>query len=229
MFDKKTRAWKLIFTPALIAKLPSELRAEGKKIGDAYRGFEGFFGELLDLFGLDKPEGTYTKFLRKQVINDFDEARRRHAQIDSTRANYKKDLWFEKSRGHFLAQIILGHQKIDEAYLALKNAEKAEFAENLALATVQLGRLSMILELFDEGVYDRIGSFQSALEGASKGGKKSGETRRKTAKLPRPDKLREERQRLIDAGKPQRAIAAILAKNYDDCTPDHVRKQLKRE
>ena len=228
MFDKKTGAWKLIFTPALIKKLPSELRAEGARIGDTYRTFEGFFGELLYAFSLDRPKVTYAQFLRKQVIDDFDEARRRHAQIDSTGANYKKDLWFEKSRGNFLAQIILGHQKIDEAYLALKNGERPEFAENLAMATVCLGRLSTILELFDEGVYDRIGSIQSALEGASKGGKKSGETRRTTAKLPTPDALRAERDRLIAEGRQPRVIAGILAQTYR-CTSDHVRTHLKRE
>lgn len=64
--------------------------------------------------------------------------------------------------------------------------------------------------------------------GASRGGRKSAETRRDNGRLPEPQRLREKRSELIAGGAAEREVAGILAKIYH-CTSDHIRKTLKRD
>lgn len=69
-------------------------------------------------------------------------------------------------------------------------------------------------------------------EGAQRGGRKSAETRRKTARIPADHILLDERRKLLDTGKEERTVASILATRWS-VTPDAVRRRvnaaLKRE
>lgn len=64
--------------------------------------------------------------------------------------------------------------------------------------------------------------------GAAIGGRRSGESRRENSPVPDPHRLREERDRLLAAGRSPREIAGIIGQRYNR-TPDHIRKMLKRE
>lgn len=226
MRNKSTGRWKPVFTLAHLEKLPLGLKAEGEKIRTVYAGFERAASELFSRL-YTSFDTTYPVFLKNELYDMTVEV---HQQIENIAdiERMEKERWFEKSLHLVLASIIQGHDKIDLAYASLKRGNTAEFAGFLSEAGCFFGRLTMVSDLFDEGVYDRIGSIQSALTGAALGGEKSGVTRRKQSRVPTPEALRVARQKLIDAGKPQRDISAMLAKKYD-CTTDHIRKVLKRD
>lgn len=62
--------------------------------------------------------------------------------------------------------------------------------------------------------------------GAKRGGEKSASTRRKHSKTPPPEKLREERDKLIEQGKGKRDVAGVLAARHD-VTASTINKKLK--
>lgn len=65
-------------------------------------------------------------------------------------------------------------------------------------------------------------------DGAISGGINSGKARRQKSIIPTPDVLRTRRSELLASGKSERDVASILAKRYG-CSPDHIRKTLKRD
>lgn len=210
-----------------LKKLPVELLSQGEKIRMVYVAFEGLGTEILAHLGYDLTE-PYAEFLKTKLADLIEDVEDRVGKIDADDPTNTKDRWFHASFGLVLAAIYEGHWKIEEAHILLKMGQSSEFADYLAQAGVKYGRLLMVLDLCRLGVFDRIGSIQSALAGAALGGAKSGATRRKHSRVPTGEALSIERQRLIDAGKPSREISAMLAKKYG-CTTDHIRKLLKRD
>ena len=64
-------------------------------------------------------------------------------------------------------------------------------------------------------------------DGASLGGRRGAETRRARAKVPSPQVLRAEREKLLAAGTEARSVAGKLSTKYG-CTADHIRKTLEK-
>lgn len=64
--------------------------------------------------------------------------------------------------------------------------------------------------------------------GGQQGGRASAETRRESARVPSPQKLRAMRAELIAAGTESRAVASKLAARFH-CSPDAIRKALKKQ
>lgn len=65
----------------------------------------------------------------------------------------------------------------------------------------------------------------SIKDGARKGATKSAQTRRKQSKVPAPEILKQEAQKLIDSHYSKSDVAGILAKRYD-VTPTTIRRKL---
>lgn len=215
------------FTPADLEKLPSELKLEGEKLRTVYEGFERIGTKCLDRFGFGL-EVPYAKFLKSKLNVMIKETSEVIQFIDSETPIDLKARWFETSLSFILAAIHRGHWKLQEAHMFLKQGNIPEYSDYLAQAGVSFGRLTMMMDLSEHYGFERLGSIQNALSGAALGGAKSGETRRKQSGVPIPKNLRIARQTLLDAGKPPREIAAMLAKKYS-CTTDHIRKLLKRD
>jgi len=226
MRNKLTGRWRPYFTPIHLKNLPLNLQTEGEKLRTVYVGFESMATRVLASVGVILSE-PYFKFLKDDAY-DLTLQTWKLLQEIGDRENDEKDHWLQKSLHLVMGSIIAGHDRIDEAYKSLKLGDTADFAGKLSESGVYFGRLWMIYDLNEDGSFNRIGSIQSSITGAALGGTKSGVTRRKQSRVPTPEALRIARQKLVDAGKPQREISAMLAKKYD-CTTDHIRKILKRD
>lgn len=227
MSENKYEHWQPKFTPVKLKKVPVEFQSESEKLKVVHEGFERICTSVFPLSGL-RLKVTYVKYLKCDLVNTMVWL---NGQIDVTKKESVPDaqhLWWAKSLLRVLESVLLGHEKIDLAFEALLAGNKAEFAGYLSEAGVYFGRLTMVSDLIEDGIYSRIGSIQSAIQGASVGGKRSGETRRNNSRLPIPSSLRAERDRLLAIGKPSREVSAMLASKYG-CTSDYIRKHLKRE
>ncbi|VTU28404.1 hypothetical protein [Variovorax sp. PBL-E5] len=71
-------------------------------------------------------------------------------------------------------------------------------------------------------------TYEKMIRSARVGGLASAVKRRASSKVPAPERLRQERQKLVEEGKGSRDVASILAKRYG-CSADHIRKQLRKE
>ena len=222
----KKKKWKPIFSLEMLSDLPTDLQKEGEKIGEVYRAIQNVSTNLCEslAIGTGKP---YAKFL-KLDINQLAIETSSHLTALSDEGGREKSYWYVFPEMMVLQTTINAHDSIDRAYGFLKTRDIADFAIWLSSAGSYFGELKLMQYLLGEGVLDRIGSIKSALSGAESGGKKSGETRRKQSTVPTPDALKAARQLLIEAGKPPREIAAMLANKYR-CTTDHIRKTLKRD
>ncbi len=215
------------FTLAQLKKLPTEMQAEGAKIEIIYNGFKNVTTYLLAHFG--RPLiGTYERYLRHNLVGDIQILEKKLEEIKTEEDVDHRWRWSMVSSRLAFDAIYDGHWRIELAHSQLKQKNLAEYALRLSEAGVYFGRLTMIADLCELDVYDQIGSVQSAIAGATIGGKRSGETRRKQSLVPTSSDLRLERERLVKQGKPSREVSAMLAKMYG-CTTDHIRKLLKRE
>lgn len=215
------------FVLSELKQLPSEVQSHGKKIKMVYSAFSRIVPVLLDFQGYELVT-PYPKFLNLMLIPSIAKFEEKQKELNKVEIKDHKYLWYVSSMVLILTAIRDGHWKIEEAFRFLKKGMLPEFSDRLAQAGVYYGRLAMVADLCHTGVFDRFGSIGNSIAGASLGGEKSGITRRANSRVPTPEKLRLEQQRLIDANKPKREIGAILAKKYD-CTTDHIRKLLKRE
>lgn len=123
----------------------------------------------------------------------------------------------------FAAQISL-----DKAFEKLRVRDVVEATFLMSSGSAWLGQLMVYEDLYHRDILFSLDAISRAKEGAQKGGLASAQTRRDQAKLPQSSILRRERDALVERGKPHREIAAMLAKKYL-CTPDHIRKTLKRD
>lgn len=219
--------YKVNFTLSELKKLPVGLETESEAIRTVYVGFEGLGPEILNRLDVGI-EGQYAKFIKRELHDWHRVATDLIAKHDSGEIVDIRQKWRVTSLVLIYEAIYWGHVKIDSAYVALLKGNRSEFAGYLSEAGVLFGKLLMIYDLLNRNVFEKIGSLQSALVGAAKGGKASGVTRRKQSRVPTPEKLREAHKKLAHAGKPLREISAMLAKKYD-CTTDHIRKVLKRD
>jgi len=215
------------FTLAQLKKLPAERQSEGAEIEVVYKGFRNVVTYLLDYFGVPL-SGTYERYLKHGLVTDIQFIERQIEKIEAAVNVDHYSRWSMVSYKLALDAIYVGHWSAECAYICLKKEDTAEYARHLTEAGVYFGRLTLIADLCQSNLYDQIGSIQSARAGATVGGQRSGETRRKQSRVPTSDDLRLERDRLVNQGKPVRDVSAILAKKYD-CTTDHVRKLLKRD
>lgn len=221
---------RLTFVPDDLNELPAELKTATDNIRGAYAGFESLAVAILDRFGVDL-HGAYKDFLARRLHRDIASLKREIRKIDAVSQRTPsdiKDRWQLVTLLATLSAIAKGHQEIEVSFDHLKCGEFQKLSAAIAGVGVQFGRLLMIKELCDAGVFDRFGSVQSSLAGARKGGTRSGEARRSQSSVPTPDDLRLQRQQLISIGKPARSVSSMLAKKYG-CTTDHIRKQLKRD
>ena len=106
--------------------------------------------------------------------------------------------------------------------------EREKFVFEVCSASVWFGQMRAIYDLYQDDLFPRLGALATAINGATKGGLKSGVTRRQQSKLPSKNALLDEREKLIQMGKSSRYVCAMLAKKYS-CTTDHVRKILKHD
>jgi hypothetical protein len=215
------------FTLGQLKKLPADRQLEGAELKKVYTGFKNVASYLLNYLGVPLT-CTYDRYLRHELVSNFKYVEATLDKIQPKESAEHRSRWIFVSYKLALDAIYVGHWKIEEAHICLKQEDTTEFARYLAEAGVYFGRLTLIADLCQLDVYDQIGSIQSAKAGASIGGRRSGETRRKQSKVPTPIALRLEKERMVNQGKPSRDVSAILAKKYN-CTTDHIRKLLKRE
>lgn len=178
------------------------------------------FGNSFRIWGL-----TYKDFKDSpyDVLNDFHNGyiELLSKPFDSRNPTLKMEI-------KVLQCIFETQQSIESAFHRLKKGKIADAASFLASACAWLGQLMVLEELYDTGVLFSFDAINRSKEGAQKGGLASAKTRRSQAKIPQPSILRRERDDLISKGKPTREVAAMLARKYG-CTPDHIRKTLKRD
>jgi hypothetical protein len=176
------------------------------------------FGNALRIWGV-----TYGDFKKApyDLLNAFHEDYREITEDAEKTPTLEMEM--EVLKIIFNAQI-----SIDKAFDKLKKRDVAEAAFLLASGSAWVGQLMVYEDLYDRDVLFSLDAISRAKEGAQRGGLASAKTRRDQAKLPQPAILKKERDELIEKGKPHREIASMLAKKYL-CTPDHIRKTLKRD
>ncbi|MNR27709.1 hypothetical protein D3C85_1449940 [compost metagenome] len=80
--------------------------------------------------------------------------------------------------------------------------------------------------LLEEASSQAQGAIERMKHGARKGGLASAETRRQSARVPKPERLKEIRDSMIAAGMPERSVAKALAERFH-CTADSIRKAMR--
>ena len=221
MTPTKTRKTNC-FTPVELRKLPVELQPLGEELWTVFHVFELMSKSILEQLGCTR-SGTYSNFLKKELNPLIDST-----GSESEKATCYKTHWQHESLNLVLRAIDEGHKELEAAYSYLLSGNVRCYATCLVDAGVHLGRLATTHWMNEDGIYHRIGSIGNALHGASKGGIQSGVTRKQQSRIPTPGNLRVAHLKLVDSGKPQREIPAMLARKYD-CTTDHIRKILKRD
>jgi len=210
------------FTPAQLRKLPIELQPLGEELQSWFVVFGTVSTPILEQLGCTQ-SSTYSNFLKNEL----------NSLLDSTfsgvaNATCYKTQWEHESLNLVLRSIDEGHKELEAAYCYLLDGNVRWYATHIVFAGIHLGRLATTHWMSEDGIYQRIGSMGNALHGASKGGIQSGATRRQQSRIPTPGNMRVAHLKLVESGKPQREIPAMLAKKYD-CTTDHIRKILKRD
>lgn len=215
------------FTPAKLDEIAPELKAEIKIIGTLYGAISSISEELLSLAGLQVGQ-NYEEFLTKRLRSALLDYKRREKKVAALASDNKKELWKITQVRVALEFCHSGHVHIDRAWSAFLSSDQVEFVYEACSASVAFGRMRAIYDLYQDDVFPRLGALRTAINGAVKGGFKSGVTRRKLSTLPERAMLIVERDRLISLGKSSRYVSAILAKKYS-VTTDYVRKVLKRD
>lgn len=217
----------ICFTPADIRKLPTELQPQGKELRTCFKVCEGLARKALKPYRLFQ-SGTYRNFLINELTkwNVKCEAviKDKYSSPDCER----NERWEWVSLAHILEDISGAQKCLEEAFNALIDGDMPEYFWAVIGAGSKLGKLAYIINLIEANIYLRIGSLESSFLGASKGGIRSGQTRRNQSRVPTPESLRTERLKLVSAGKPAREISSMLASKYH-CTTDHIRKLLKSD
>ena len=169
---------------------------------------------------------TYAEFKKEpyELLNAF---HRGYRQIPKD-AEETPEMPTLKMEVEVLKVLFSAQSDIHKAFEKLRKRDFTEAAFLMASGSAWVGQLMVYEDLYDRDILFSLRAVSRAREGAQKGGIASAQTRRNQAKIPEPSILRRERDELIEKGKPQREIAAMLAKKYL-CTPDHIRKTLKRD
>lgn len=222
---KKALVFK--FMPSALVELPSSQKAYGEILETVYVAISTLTVELLERAG-QSITPPYEDFLERRLSAALKKWGGEIDRIEISEPIDVKQRWQAVMVYSVLRCCHEGHIKIDESWRALLADKYVEFVTKIAEASVSFGQMKLIFDLYRADVFPRIGSILSSLHGASLGGFRSAHTRRKQSQVPAANVLRVERDNLIEMGKPQRAINAMLAKKYS-CTSDHVRKILKRD
>jgi hypothetical protein len=115
---------------------------------------------------------------------------------------------------------------IDNVYAMLSAARHIEAARILADAFSFFALITAEAQDIATEIEGTHSSLEAMRKGASKGGLRSGETRRLNSPLPSRQELRSERDKLIRAGRASRDIASIFSQRYGR-TADYIRKLLR--
>jgi hypothetical protein len=117
---------------------------------------------------------------------------------------------------------------IDEMYGLLLSAVWFKTTQRMADAFSYLTQLMAEAQDLASEIGTDHPSLAAIRKGASKGGLRSGATRRLNSPLPDRQTLRSERDRLIREGRSSRDVAAIFSQRYNR-TADYIRKLLRQE
>ena len=224
---KKQKIFVPTFNLSELKSLPPEIGQYAAQIKTVYAAYQRVVRGMLHESYIPKGS-SYSKFLKVdlnawvEVYKELDEKIGSEGMIDEKANTYIS------AKAKIFNTILEGHKKIEDAHIALKFGNVSKFSFHLAEAGVFFGVLTLFYELINANSFELIGAAKMRISGASKGGFNSGKARRIHSLIPSSEKLRSERQRLTEANKPVRQIAAILAKKYN-CTTDHIRKLLKRD
>lgn len=90
-----------------------------------------------------------------------------------------------------------------------------------------VGKWEQELDRLRRGEILDLWKFESSADGASKGGRRSAESRAKNV-LITAEKARQLREQLLSQGRAERSIASIIAKRHD-VSPDHIRRLIRRQ
>lgn len=90
-----------------------------------------------------------------------------------------------------------------------------------------VGKWEQELDRLRRGEILDLWRFELSIDGASKGGRRSAETRAKAVLITAEKALRL-REELLSQGRAERSIASIIAKRHD-VSPDHVRRLIRRQ